>query len=218
MQLRKIFTRCKLWGVRFEHEPIWKRHWLAVPDERVREVTDDEADRLEAAISENYRPFVEFARTSGWRLSECVLKWSEVDWGARQITKLGKGNRRVTMKITPTIREILWPLRGHHPVYVFTRAVKGERRPVTASGAQEAWGRLCKRVGIVGLRFHDLRHDFATKLLRVTGNLKIVQKALNHRDIKTTTRYAHVLDNEVAEGLERVAQLRKNRGAARKVA
>ena len=125
MQLRKLFTRCKLWGVRFEHEPLWKRHWLAVPDERVREVSEDEADRIEVAISENYRPFVEFARVSGWRLSECLLKWSEIDWGARQITKLGKGNRRVTTTITPTMREILWPLRGHHPIYVFTPCCEG---------------------------------------------------------------------------------------------
>ena len=49
----------------------------------------------------------------------------------------------------------------------------------------------------------------ATKLLRETGNLKLVQRALNHADMKTTTRYAHVLDEEVAEALERVAQSRK---------
>ena len=46
-------------------------------------------------------------------------------------------------------------------------------------------------------------------LLRETGNLKLVQRALNHADLKTTTRYAHVLDDEVAEAMERVAELRK---------
>jgi Phage integrase family len=53
-------------------------------------------------------------------------------------------------------------------------------------------------------RFHDIRHDVGTKLLRDTGNLKLVRRALNHADIMTTTRYAHVLDEEVAEPLERV--------------
>ena len=57
-------------------------------------------------------------------------------------------------------------------------------------------------------RFHDFRHDFGTKLLRVTGNLKLVQKTLNHASIKTTTRYAHVLDAEVADGMEAVAKSR----------
>jgi site-specific recombinase XerD len=44
--------------------------------------------------------------------------------------------------------------------------------------------------------------------LRETGNLKLVQRALNHADIKTTTRYAHVLDSEVAEAMEAVAASR----------
>jgi site-specific recombinase XerD len=47
-----------------------------------------------------------------------------------------------------------------------------------------------------------VRHDFATKLLRKTGNLKLVSHALNHSDVKTTMRYAHVMDGEVAEALQ----------------
>ena len=58
------------------------------------------------------------------------------------------------------------------------------------------------------MRFHDLRHDFATKLLRHSGNLRLVQKALGHASIKTTERYAHVLDSEVAEAMEAVAKSR----------
>ena len=50
-----------------------------------------------------------------------------------------------------------------------------------------------KRAGVKGFRFHDVRHDMATKLLRQTNNLKLVSRALNHADIKTTSRYAHVL-------------------------
>jgi site-specific recombinase XerD len=37
-----------------------------------------------------------------------------------------------------------------------------------------------------------------------------VQRALNHADIKTTVRYAHVLDTEVATALERLAKSRTN--------
>jgi len=62
---------------------------------------------------------------------------------------------------------------------------------------------------VTGFRFHDFRHDFGTKLLRATGNLKLVQKALNHANLKTTSRYAHVLDGEVAAAMERLAESRK---------
>lgn len=46
------------------------------------------------------------------------------------------------------------------------------------------------------------RHDFATKLLRQTGNLKLVSRALNHADIKTTMRYAHVVEDDIRAALE----------------
>jgi integrase len=206
--------------VRFDHEPRWTKHLLKVPAERVRELLDDEADKLDAAMRDDYRPFFAFAQATGWRLEECFLRWDEVNFGTRQITKLGKGGKRITLTITPTIREILWPLQGQHPEFVFTYVcqrrgagphagrIKGRRYPLTYQGVLAYWRRLRDRSGVEQFRFHDFRHDFATKLLRVTGNLRLVQKALGHASIKTTERYAHVLNDEVAEAMERVAESR----------
>ena len=213
-QLKRLFVRAKAWGVIFDREPEWRRYWLAEPQERVRELVGDEGERLEEATREDYAPFFAFVRASGLRQRECLLKWSEVDWGARQIWKAGKGGRLVTVPITPAIREVLWPLQGHHPEHVFTYVaqrtrdgrVHGERYPLTYSGVQIAWRRLRKRAGVSGFRFHDFRHDLASKLLRQTGNLKLTQRALNHRSIKSTLRYAHVLDNEVADAMQRVSE------------
>jgi integrase len=163
---------------------------------------------------------------SGLRLRECLLKWGEVDWDARQIVKTGKNDRRITIPLTTALRSILWPLRGHHPTYVFTYVarqprhghVKGRRYPLTYSGVKTQWRRLRTRAGIENFRFHDFRHDFGSKLLRATGNLKLVQRALNHADISTTTRYAHVLDEDVAAALESLQQSRnKSRNSTRKV-
>ena len=91
---------------------------------------------------------------------------------------------------------------------------KGARLPITPSGLKTLW-RRSKRPRDEGLslpadlRFHDLRHDFATKLLRETRNLKLVQRALHHSKIETTTRYAHVLDEEVAAGMEAMSAKRR---------
>jgi hypothetical protein len=46
------------------------------------------------------------------------------------------------------------------------------------------------------LRAGRANDDLSTKLLRKTGN-QTVHRALNHADIKTTVRDAHVLDDEV---------------------
>jgi integrase len=118
---------------------------------------------------------------------------AQVNWQAGQIVTRGKGGKIVTTPITPTVRAILEPLKGHRPEYVFTyvaqrrhnprtgeRLVKGQRYPITYSGAKSAWKVMRKRSGITGFRFHDVRHDVGTKLLRATGNLKLVQRALNH--------------------------------------
>ena len=212
-QLRRLFTRARLWGARFEREPTWHKHMLAEPQERVRELVGDERERLEAATRDDYLPILRFAQATGLRLNECLLRWSEVDWDAGEIRKLGKGSKLVTRHITPTVHAILWPLRGHHPETVFTFIAsrdrdgrkRGQRYPITYNGLKSHWRYLRKLAGLVDFRFHDIRHDVGTKLLRATGNLKLVQKALGHANLKTTARYAHVLDGEVAEAMEQVA-------------
>nr|WP_249808673.1 tyrosine-type recombinase/integrase [Bradyrhizobium sp. 166] len=217
--LKKLFTRAKAWGVRFDNEPNWKQHWLKEPQEIVRELRGDDADKLEHATRDDYRAIFELASASGLRLNECLLRWSEVNWDARKIEKQGKGDKRVSVPITDTIRQILWPLRGHHPEAVFTyiarrtrksaNLVSGQRYPITYNGLKTVWKRTRHAAGVSGFRFHDFRHDFATKLLRETKNLKLVQRALNHADIKTTTKYAHVVDDEVAAGVDAMQKSRK---------
>jgi integrase len=221
--LRRLFMFAKEEGARFDDEPKWSKLLLPEPDEHPRELQEHEADALDGAMREDYRPFFDFARASGMRLNECItLKWSQVNFGTRQITRTGKRKLPIGLPITPTIREILFPLQGQHPEFVFTYIaqmtnkrlgrVKGERYPLTYTGTQTAWQRLRADAGVQDFRFHDFRHDFGSKLLRETGNIRLVQKALNHRDIRSTTRYAHVLDQDVADGMERVAQRRKTLG------
>jgi integrase len=226
--LKRLFSFAKSERAVFDREPTWTRHWLKEPEERVRELHDEEGERIDAAMRDDYKPFFDFVRATGMRLAECVtLKWSEVNFGARQIVKTGKGGRRITFPITPTIREILFPLQGHHPEFVFTYVafyghrrrgiVRGQRYPVTRSGAKSRWQRMRAAAGVTDFRFHDFRHTFATELLRDSGNLKLVQKALNHADINSTLRYAHVLDEDVATAIEGAANHRENhRGNRRK--
>jgi integrase len=218
--LQRIFNFAKAEGAVFEDEAKWGELLLPEPVERVRELHDDEATAFDKAMRDDYGPFFEFVRASGLRQKECVtLRWSEVNFGTRQIVRLGKGGRRVVFPITDTIRDILFPLQGQHPEFVFTyvavygnkrlRRVRGQRYPLTLTGAKSAWQTMRAKSGVKDFRFHDYRHDFGTKLLRETGNLRLVQKALNHRDIKSTLRYAHVLDEDVASAVERVAKSRK---------
>ncbi|MDB5552415.1 MAG: Site-specific recombinase XerC [Rhizobium sp.] len=200
-------------------EPNWRDHWLKENDERVRELNPDEGDALDTAVREDYGPWLEFARLTGWRRETCLIRWSNVNIFSKQITRIGKSGRKVTTPITPSIAAILEECKGHHPEWVFTYIAKradkeegrarGHRYPITYAGAGSEWQRLRKRSGLVDFRFHDIRHDVATKTLRETKNLKLVSKVLGHTNISTTMKYAHVLDDEVADALETVAMSRK---------
>ena len=218
--LQRLFTFAKSEGAVFEKEPKWGDLLLPEPPERVRELQNEEGAALDDAMRDDYEPFFAFVRASGLRLKECVtLRWSEVNFGTKQIVRVGKGSRRVVFPITPAVRDVLFALQGQHPEFVFTyvaicgnkrlNRVRGQRYPLTYNGAKSTWQRMRAIAGLTDFRFHDFRHDFGTKLLRDSGNLKLVQKAMNHRDIKSTLRYVHVLDEDVAAAVERLAESRK---------
>ncbi|CDZ35559.1 Prophage DLP12 integrase [Neorhizobium galegae bv. officinalis] len=216
--LKVIFRRATLlWHYHLPKAPHWKEHWLKEPQERVRELHLHEQEALERAVRWDYRPWFDFMRISGRRFQETLIRWSDVNWQAGEIVTPGKGDRRVWTPITPSITELLKSCEGHHHEFVFTFVaqrtsngkVAGRRYPITKSGAIMQWRRDRAVSGVKDFRMHDNRHDTATKLLRETRNLKLVQRVLNHANISTTAKYAHVMNDEVAEALERNTKSRK---------
>lgn len=224
--LQKVFNRAvSVWGVKLTKPPLWKKHLLPEEQERVREVRAAEEGAFEA-LREDYRPLVDFARACGLRLAECLMKKKSVDLIGGYVRVVGKGGKPIAKPITTEMRAILMAAMANPTEHVFAYTAarpkkgkngwpRGAKRPITASGLKTMWRRSRRRRNgpslPADLRFHDLRHDFATKLLRETGNLKIVQKALDHSKIETTTRYAHVLDEEVLAAMEAASKRRRTR-------
>lgn len=58
------------------------------------------------------------------------------------------------------------------------------------------------------LTVHDLRHSFATYLLKQTGNIRVVQETLGHSNIKTTQKYTHILNDEKRENIRQAFKKR----------
>jgi len=71
----------------------------------------------------------------------------------------------------------------------------------------KAWQRIRQRAGIPDVRIHDLRHTLASWLIGAGYNLSLIGRALNHSQIATTERYAHLALDPVREALERNAAL-----------
>lgn len=232
--LRRIMRRAeRVWEQRVR--PInWRELILPEPLERVREANDEEEAALVSGIRDDYRPALEFMFLSGCRLEEVVtLTWDRVQWTAGAVEIRGKSRRGGEEKvrhipITPDIHDILWSIKDHHPVAVFTyeaqrpqkeRGIaRGDRVPLTYEGLKTRWQRDRAAAGITDFRLHDTRHTALTRLVRETGNLKIAQKLAGHTDISTTAKYAHANVDDIRDAMERVSKSRKNpRTAGRKV-
>jgi integrase len=60
------------------------------------------------------------------------------------------------------------------------------------NGWRTSWRRLCKSVGLAGLRFHDLRHSFVTAMAERNVPLPVVQAMVGHMSAKMTAHYTHI--------------------------
>ena len=54
----------------------------------------------------------------------------------------------------------------------------------------------------IDLRWHDLRHEGACRLLADGVDIRIIQLMLGHASIQQTQRYLNVTDEELRRGLE----------------
>lgn len=86
--------------------------------------------------------------------------------------------------------------------YLFSRRLDGSTPPAPG-GITQAWKRYCRRVGVAGVRLHDLRHRTATVLLAAGVDVRTVAGRLGHANAAVTLSvYSHFLpvaDRRAAE-------------------
>ena len=52
---------------------------------------------------------------------------------------------------------------------------------------------------------HDLRHSFASLALARGDALPVIGKILGHKDVKTASRYAHLVDDPLRKAADAIA-------------
>lgn len=81
-------------------------------------------------------------------------------------------------------------------------------RPVDPDNAGKRYKTLLKKAGLPGVRFHDLRHTFATLLLEADEHPKVVQELLGHSRIGVTLDlYTHVRPELKQRAAEKINDL-----------
>lgn len=190
--------------------PAWGKLMLNVAERDPRELSFDEEDRLMPAIREDVAAVADFALKSGWRRNEVItLTWANVHFQTGQATTRIKGGATIKRPLTPSLVAIIANQPKVGP-FVFTYVCRknrdkrraGERYPVSATVLRKAMDAALADAKIEGFRFHDFRHTRGTRIVRATGSLAAAKRALAHKSIKTTLRYAHVLDDDVRNALD----------------
>lgn len=167
----------------------------------VRYLTDEEEERLYRELPEHLKPLVTTALNTGMRKSELLaLRWEDVDLDQRLICiKLAKNHKKRYIPVNDVVLDVLktQQKRTSGPV-VFPSARTGEEW----SNVDGAWLRAVRRAEISNFRFHDLRHSFASRLVRRNVPIKAVQELLGHGSLLVTMRYAHLAPGDLREAVD----------------
>ena len=200
--LRHLINLAKRWKKFFGDNPVSIVGMLEEHNQIERILTVDEEKRLLNESIGYLRPIIFTALNTGMRKGEILsLMWSDVDLDLSMITinqTNSKSKKSRKVYINSALKRVFLELKlksaGNE--YVFLDD-KGNRLKEIKNGYSAA----CRRAGIEGLRFHDLRHSAATRMIELGANIVAVSKILGHSDIKTTMRYAHP-DDSLKEALE----------------
>ena len=151
--------------------------------------------------------------TTGLRLGEILaLTWDDLDIKNKtisvnkQVQRIGSELKITTPKTASSIRTValcdecfnqLILLRSRQRIdtkLIFPSPITGGLRD--PSSVTRKLHRMQKRAGVPQIRFHDLRHSFATLSLEQGMDIKTVSHMLGHTDAGfTMNTYMHVTDN-----------------------
>jgi integrase/recombinase XerC len=174
-------------------------------------LSDSERRALLDAIAKSRDPLAkrDYAMVSlllgtGIRLASLVgLNATDIDFNEGTINITSKGGRSETVFMNAVLRRILSAhvkankISGASPLF----QTSGGKR-LGARQIQYRISRWMKAAGIVHqASVHTLRHTFATRLYRMTGDLRLVQRALGHRQVTTTEIYTHLCDQDLKKAI-----------------
>jgi integrase len=161
-----------------------------------------EAALLVASAREDEKALILFALHTGARAGEqLAVEWSDIDTRVHkfvgfnksrtkgvtvQSTKSGKPRR---VPLSPTLEAALKAHRHMRGPLVFCQE---DGSHLTLWHLHGALDRAARKAGLRRLRWHDLRHSFASNLTGGGTPLRQVQEWMGHSTIMMTMRYAHL--------------------------
>jgi site-specific recombinase XerD len=198
-----------LCGIKFFFERTLQRDWTTLGLVRPRRekklpvvLSREEVRRiLEQVHTPVYRTCLTTIYSCGLRLREgSQLQVTDIDSGRMFLLIHGKGGKDRYVPLPDRTLQLLrefWKTHRSRP-WAFPATARGlksgaETQPLTDSSLQKAFKRALQRTGISKrAHIHSLRHSYATHLLEMGVNLRIIQENLGHGSARTTQIYTHL--------------------------
>ncbi|MEB2704072.1 site-specific integrase [Citrobacter koseri] len=186
------------WGT-CTHNPVEHVRKPSASKGRTRRLTSVEEKRIGNALAKRnsqllaiFRLAVETAMRQGEILS---LRWEYIDLhtGVAHLPLTKNGTERdvpLSFKARSVLRELSGPLSG--PVFSYT-----------SNGFKSAWRAVIRRLGIVDLHFHDLRHEAISRFFEL-GTLNVMEIAAisGHKSLTMLKRYTHLRATQLVGKLD----------------
>lgn len=203
---------------------------LAENNVRTGFLTDGEFATLRAELPEHLRPLLVAGYVTGWRVGELLSRrWRHVDLAAGWIrlepgeTKNAEGRQ---FPVIPLLRDALEAqharkLEAERCTGRIVEALffyyEGARAGQPVKDFRGAWESACKRAGVPGLLFHDLRRTAARNLIRAMVSEHEAMQLTGHKTRSIFARYAIVDEGMLQDAGDRLAALHGQARPERKV-
>jgi len=165
-----------------------------------RWLTRDEWSRLRAELPPHLATMADFAIATGLRWGNVAgLTWERVDLRRRLVTiaaQRAKGRRSLSIPLSPAALDALRAAaarqngpggaRRRRMGFVFTAGRNAPGSPKTA------WGSAVRRAGIAPVRWHDLRHTWASWHVQAGTPLAVLKELGGWASIDQVQVYAHL--------------------------
>lgn len=148
-------------------------------------------------------PLVILSLKTGMRRGELFdLEWHSIDFDNKVITvraETAKSSRVRHIPLSPTALTTLfvWKKQATRTTGRVFPADNGGR----LDNVRGSWKSILKIAEITHFRWHDMRHDFASKLVMNGVPLNTVRELCGHSDLNTTLRYAHLAPDHKADAV-----------------
>ena len=165
---------------------------ISIGDEKPREriLTKEEEERLLAACTgwrAHLRAIIICALDTGMRRGELFkLVWSDVDFENRLITIRAFNTKTMRQRQVGMTERLAGEL-----AILYAQNPDAEALLFGIGSTKGAWNKVRLQAGVTDLRFHDLRHTYATRLVSKHLPLSEVGRVLGHTQPTTTYRYVN---------------------------